>query len=126
MGPPMSIRVIITAFVAVLWVLAPAAAQTGLRNVPLGYCSLSTLTTSTGLSSCSAGIPANAGYAVICAYSAGVVWRDDGQTPTATPGTGGQALASGQCMSYNGTFSAIQFIQQAAGAVIGINFWRNS
>ena len=63
-------------------------------------------------------------YAVICAYTQGVVYRDDGGTPTGTPGTGGQGIAAGQCIPYNATFSALQFIQQTSGAVLGISYYR--
>lgn len=82
------------------------------------------MSAATGLASCSSGIPAGTSYAVICAYTQGVVWRDDGVAPTGTPGTGGMGLFSGQCLPYNGTFTAIQFIQQAGGAVLGVSFYR--
>jgi hypothetical protein len=70
------------------------------------------------------GIPYGANYAMICAYVQGVVWRDDGVAPTGTPGTGGNGISSGQCFSYNGTFSSIQFIQQASGAILGISIYK--
>jgi len=103
---------------------APALAQSGLRQVPLGFCALSSMSAATGLATCSGGIPAGTSYAVICAYTQGVVWRDDGTAPTGTPGTGGQGLAASQCMPYNGTFTAIQFIQQTSGALLGVSFYR--
>lgn len=102
----------------------PARAQYGLRQVPLGFCSLSGMSAATGLSSCSSGIPSGSTYAVICAYTQGVVWRDDGVAPTGTPGSGGQGIAANQCIPYNGTLSAIQFIQQTSGAVLGVSFYR--
>lgn len=101
-----------------------ARAQSGLRQVPLGFCTLSSMATSTALSTCSGGIPAGTTYAVVCAYTQGVVWRDDGVAPTATPGSGGQGIAANQCIPYNGTFTAIRFIQQTSGAVLGISFYR--
>lgn len=106
------------------WCVMPAHAQNGLRQVPLGFCSLSSIATSTGLASCSGGIPAGTSYAVICAYAQGIVWRDDGSAATATPGTGGQGLAANQCLPYNGTFTAIRFIQQTSGAILGVSFYR--
>jgi hypothetical protein len=169
-----------------------AFAQTGLREVPAGFCSLTSMSSSKGLSSClmasftgsgsgsnltatavsgmilpgevaagtgvptgtlilsqTSGTPGGAGiyvtsspttsnsasltangpafavnYALICAYVQGVVWRDDGVAPTGTPGSGGNGLAANQCISYNGTFSAIQFIQQTSGAVLGISLYK--
>lgn len=103
---------------------AQAQAQLGLRQVPLGFCALTSMTASTGLASCSGGIPAGTTYAVICAYAQGIVWRDDGTAPTGTPGTGGQGLAANQCVPYNGTFTAIRFIQQTSGAILGVSFYR--
>lgn len=104
--------------------IAPADAQNGLRQTPLGFCSLSSMAASTALASCSGGIPTGTTYAVICAYAQGVVWRDDGVAPTGTAGSGGQGLSAGQCIPYNGTFTAIRFIQQTGGAILGVTFYR--
>lgn len=172
--------------------ILPARAQTGLREVPLGFCSLSSMSSSTGLSSCamatftgtgsgknltvssvtgiigvgevlsgtgipsgtivasqSTGTPGGAGvyvtsvattsngasltasgpptaatYAAICAYAQAVVWRDDGVAPTATPGSGGQGIAAGSCIPYNGTLSAFRAIQQTGGAILGVSFYK--
>jgi hypothetical protein len=101
-----------------------ALPQAGLRQVPAGFCALSSMSAATLLSSCSGGIPSGTTYAVICAYAQGVVWRDDGVAPTSTPGTGGQGIAASQCIPYNGTFAAIQFIQQTSGALLGVSFYR--
>lgn len=101
-----------------------AHAQSGLRQVPLGFCALSSMSAATSLTSCSGGIPVGTTYAVICAYTQGVVWRDDGTPPTATPGSGGQGIAAGQCIPYNGTFTLIQFIQQTGGALLGVSFYK--
>lgn len=116
---------ILGAFVASFMLLTTLAlAQTNQTQVPLGFCSLASMSASTALSSCSGGIPAGATYAVVCAYAQGVVWRDDGVAPTGTPGTGGQGIASGQCLPYNGTISKIRFIQQTGGAILGVSFYR--
>lgn len=109
---------------ALLALSMPAMAQSGLRQVPLGFCALSSMAASTALATCSGGIPSGTTYAVICAYTQGVVWRDDGVAPTGTAGTGGQGLAAGQCIPYNGTFTAIRFIQQTSGALLGVSFYR--
>lgn len=102
--------------------LAPVKAQSGLRQIPLGFCSLSSMSSATLLSTCP--IPAGTTYAVLCAYAQGVVYRDDGGVPTTTPGTGGQGLAAGQCIPYNGNFTAVQVIQQAGGAILGVSFYK--
>jgi hypothetical protein len=171
-----------------------AAAQSGLRQIPLGFCSLSSMSAATGFSSCTmstftgtgngtsltissvagslfsgeilsgtgvpsgtfvvsqssgptggagvyvtsqpttsnaasitaSGLPTGITYAVICAYVQGVVYKDDpnGTAPTGTPGSGGQGISAGQCIPYNGTFSALQFIQQTSGAILGASFYR--
>lgn len=94
------------------------------QRTPLGFCSLSSMSAATALSSCSGGIPLNANYALICAYTQGVVWRDDGTAPTGTPGVGGQGVSAGQCFEYSSTLLKIQFIQQNSGAVLGVSFYR--
>jgi hypothetical protein len=120
-------------FTAALALIASATvldAQSGLRQVPLGFCTNSSLSAAVGLSSftgsaCSTPATlAQATYGVICAYTQGVVWRDDGTAPTATPGTGGQGIAANQCFPYTGTFTAIQFIQQTSGAILGVALYR--
>ena len=115
---------IIVAVMGLLGLTCAAMGQAGLRQVPLGFCALSSMSAATPLSSCSGGIPANTSYAVICAYTQGVVWRYDGVAPTGAPGTGGQGIAANQCIPYNGTFTAIQFIQQTSGAILGVSFYR--
>lgn len=115
------------AAVAILAALgsSPAASQNGTRQVPLGFCALASMAASTGLAACSGGIPTGTSYVVICAYAQGVVWRDDGVAPTGTPGTGGQGLAANQCIPYNGNpMTTIRFIQQTAGALLGVSFYR--
>ena len=83
-------------------------------------------TTSNSASLTEGGVPLAANYAVICAYTQGIVWRDDGVAPTTTAGTGGNGLASGACVSYNGDFAALQIIQQQSSAVAGVEFYKGS
>ena len=116
--------------VAAAMLLATATfAQNGLRQVPLGFCSLSGMSSATPLSICAGGIPAGTTYAVICAYTQGVVWRDDGTAPTGTQGTGGQGLVPSSstvptCIPYNGNFIQFQAIQQTGGAILGVTFYK--
>ena len=99
------------------------------RLVPYGFCTLSSMSSSTGLASCAnvvsgAVILANVQYAVICAETQAVNWRDDGTAPTGTVGSGGMGIPAGSCIPYNGTFSQIRFIQQSGGAVLSVSFYR--
>ncbi len=70
-----------------------------------------------------AGIPPSAAVAVMCVTTQAINYRDDGGTPTATVGSGGQPLLAGQCVgSYN--LSLLRIIQQTATAVVGVSFYR--
>lgn len=118
------IRGLLFAVAVILAVTTGAVAQSP-RLVPAGFCAMTSMSSSTSILQKCGGI--NLGtttYAVICAYTQGVVWRDDGGVPTGTPGTGGQGIAAGQCIPYNATFTALRFIQQSSGAVVGIAFYR--
>jgi hypothetical protein len=110
---------------------APSWAQQR-KYSPVGFCTSSSLSSAIGLSSFSGTACANQSsnvlgsyiYAVICAYTAGIVYRDDGVAPTATAGTGGQGVAAGSCMPYNGNMGALQIIQQTAGAIVGVSIYQ--
>lgn len=52
--------------------------------------------------------------------TAAVRWRDDGTAPTAT--TGGRLLP-GDILEYDGDVAAIQFIREAAGAVLDVHYY---
>ena len=113
-----------------------ARADQPYRWVPLGFCSLSSLATATPISACTltntlGGVAATwsavgpaATYAHICALNQSVNYRDDGVAPTATSGTGGQAISAGACMDYYSSVQNIQFIQQSAGAVLSISLYK--
>lgn len=110
----------------------PASSDSPLRQAPVGFCSLSSISAATSLSSCTTttshgvtitGVPPLANWALICAYVQGVVWNDD-DIPTSTPGTGGQGIAANQCFGYPGPLSVIQFIQQTSGAILGVSFYK--
>ena len=45
------------------------------------------------------------------------------QEYTTSTGTGGQGIASGNCIGYNATFSLLQFIQGTSGAILGVSFY---
>lgn len=106
-----------------------ADAQSGLRNQPAGFCTSPSLASATGLSGFTCNFVSGANlenvqYGVICTYTQGIVWRDDGVAPTASPGSGGEGVSAGSCFGYNGNFQAIQFIQQSLGAVVGATLYK--
>jgi hypothetical protein len=113
-------------------VLSSARADSPLRQSPVGFCSLSSMSAATSLTSCTTtvsqgvtitGIPTLANWALVCAYVQGIVWNDD-EAPTTSAGSGGQGLAAGQCFGYSGPLSSIQFIQQTSGAILGVSFYK--
>jgi hypothetical protein len=119
-------------FLFTLLFAAPASAQSQRKYAPVGFCTDSSLSSATLLNAFTGtacnGVTNNTlgsyAYGVICAYTSGVVYRDDGTAPTATPGTGGQGISAGQCIAYSGNFGTIQFIQQAAGAIVGVSIYQ--
>lgn len=104
--------------------VSPAAAQVtipGQRMVPLGYCQLTTLSSSVLISTCSGGIPAGATMAYIQAEAQAIRYRDDGTAPS---GTVGMPIASGAAILYVGNLTAVRVIEQAASAKVNILFYR--
>lgn len=82
--------------------------------------------TTSNSASLTTGYTQETNYAIICSTTQAVNYRDDGQAPTATPGTGGQPIAAGSCIPYNGNFNLLQFIQQTSGAIVGISYYKGS
>jgi hypothetical protein len=116
---------ILLAFIFASWAATLAGAQTAKPFYrPMGFCSLSSMASATALSSCSTMIPSGSSSALICAYTQGVVWRDDGAAPTSTPGSGGQGLAANQCQMFYNNLGSLQFIQQSSGAILGVSFYQ--
>lgn len=70
-----------------------------------------------------AGIPVNANYALICAYTQNVNYKPDGTAATATVGSGGQQITAGNCIGATTTFSKLSFFQQSATASLAIDFY---
>jgi hypothetical protein len=119
-------RKLATLFAAAALAICPAAAMAqssdnGLQVVPLGYCQLSTVSSSTSLSSCAGGIPARATRAVISAEAQAIRYRDDGTAPTATVG---MPLAVAQLLVYTGSLSKMLIIEQTASAKVNVLFYR--
>lgn len=105
----------------------------GQRVVPMGYCYSSSLSSATKLTAFTCNmvdggtIAAEIAFiqsAAVCVYNAGVVWRDDGAVPTSTTPAGGEGVSAATCFTYNGQFSSLQFVQQSAGAGVGLMLYR--
>jgi hypothetical protein len=115
------------AFIASLLPVTLKAQSVLPRITPLNYCYGTGLSSATLLSAFTCDntfAQFQYGYAIICVYTQGIVWKDDGSTPTGTPGSGGNGVSSGQCFPYNGTFEKIQFIQQTSGAVVSAALYK--
>jgi hypothetical protein len=83
---------------------------------PLGYQQITSLGTAQSLT-----VPGTATVAFITVEGAAVRWRDDGTAPTASIG---MPVGTGVQITYSGTLSAIQFIQQAASATLNISYFK--
>jgi len=72
-----------------------------------------------------AGIPPFASYTLICATAQAVTWLGTGGTPTAVAGSGGQTIPASDCIGYTiPNPTKLQFIQQAATAIVGLTFYQ--
>ena len=83
---------------------------------PLGYQQITSLSSAQTLT-----VPGGATFCVVSVEIAGVRWRDDGTAPTASIG---MPISPGGGLSYSGSLAAIQFIQQGAGAVINVGYYK--
>lgn len=95
------------------------AADSLIRQVPLGYQQITSLSAATTLT-----VPAGATQAVIYVEAQAVRYRDDGTAPTASVGAPLAVTGTGAPLVYNGTLSAIQFIEQTGGAKIDILYYK--
>ncbi len=108
---------------ALLLSATPSAAQkrTAADYIgPLGYCQLTSVSSATAISTCSGGIPARTGWAVLCVETAAIRWRDDGTNPTTSVG---MPITAGNCFYYSGTMSALSVIAQSGSPVVNISFY---
>lgn len=83
---------------------------------PLGYQQMTNLAAPVPLAP-----PAGATFAVITVSVAPVRYRDDGQPPTATTG---MPVTAGTTFTYSGPLAMLEFVQQTAGAVLDISFYK--
>jgi hypothetical protein len=99
-----------------------AATQSNLKWTPLGYMQMTSLSVAVGLGPLGTVIPTNAIMCLICAEGQAVRWRDDGVAPTAAVG---MPLQAGQEFQYTSNdLTQIQFIQQAASAILNVSFYK--
>lgn len=97
--------------------------QNGYRSERcLGYAQFAAgaINTAVLLSTITGGIPAGTSFARIQCTAQAVRWRADGTAPTAAVG---QPLAIGAELLLAGDFARIQFIGQAAGAILDVTFF---
>jgi hypothetical protein len=83
---------------------------------PLGYQQITALTAAVHLTP-----PAGATFAAISVSGAAVRYRDDGTAPTATVG---MPLAIGSTTTYAGPLAVVEFIGEAAGAILDISYYK--
>jgi len=80
-----------------------------------GYQQITALSSAAALT-----VPDEARIALVQAESKSVRWRDDGTNPTASVG---MVLDAGAAMLYDGSLSAIRFIETAASAKLNISYY---
>lgn len=83
--------------------------------LPLGYQQITSLSSSTALT-----VPTGARLALIQPETQGVRWRDDGSAPTTSVG---MPLPPGATLQYDGSLSAIRFIETTASAKLNIAYY---
>jgi hypothetical protein len=99
-----------------------AQMQPGQPLVPLGYCQLTSLGSSTLLSTCSGGIPTGANVVILKAEAQALRWRDDGTAPTSSAG---MPIATADApFVYVGQPSKLRFIEQTSGGKLNAAFYR--
>ncbi len=81
----------------------------------LGYEQITSLNTVKNLTP-----PATATYAIIQAETQAVRWRDDGTAPTSSVG---MTIAAGGELRYDGTLTAIKFIEATASAKLNVSYY---
>lgn len=81
----------------------------------LGYQQITSLSSAAALT-----VPTGARLALIQPETQGVRWRDDGSAPTASVG---MPLPPGATLQYDGSLSAIRFIEVTASAKLNISYY---
>lgn len=118
-------KTILAAVLALLPLGASAQLQTAVAPLlPLGFCQLTLTGTAALISTCTGGIPAGAGLAMIVDETANSRWRDDGTAPTASAGMLLTFnVAGNETMVYTGNLLKLQFIAVSGSPVLDISFY---
>ena len=82
----------------------------------MGYQQITSLAAATSLT-----VPQGAIFALIITAGAAVRWRDDSGIPTASVG---MPIPINSGLEYSGDLGKIKFIQQTAGAVLNVAYYR--
>jgi len=86
------------------------------QREPNGYQQMTSISSATGVTA-----PSGTSFAIITIETAAVRWRDDGTDPT---GSVGMPESAGTVYTYTGDFSALKFIQQSAGAIVNLSYYK--
>jgi len=82
---------------------------------PLGFEQVTDLSAAAALTP-----PVGASFAVINPESQNVRWRDDGEDPTDSVG---MLIEAGSEFTYQGSLSAIRFIETTSGATLNVSYY---
>lgn len=115
---------------AVWWPQIPDMARAQIATpapgmIPLGYCQLGTLSSSTGLGSCSGGIPAGSNAVIMRAEAQALRYRADGATTAPTATVGMPMLVADPPIYYRaGQLANLRFIEQTSGGKLNVTFYQ--
>lgn len=101
------------------FIVRQLAVGTGATAGGVGTYQTSQATTASAASISGGGANVNANFALFCASTAAVNFRDDGQAATTTAGSGGIIIPSGTCLPYNGTIANVSFA--SSSGVLGVS-----
>jgi hypothetical protein len=103
----------------------PTKAQVGTPGLPmvaLGTCQLTSLSSSTGLASCSGGIPTGANAVALRAEAQALRYRSDAGAAATTAGV--PILVADPPLFFQGQLSSLRFIEQTSGGKLNVLFYR--
>lgn len=103
----------------------PARAQIAVPGQPmvaLGTCQLTSLASSTGLASCSGGIPTGANAVVLRAEAQALRYRSDAGAAASTAGV--PILIADPPLFFQGALTGLRFIESAGSGKLNILFYR--
>jgi hypothetical protein len=105
--------------------VSPSRAQIATPGLPmtaLGTCQLTSLSASTGLASCSGGIPTGANAVVLRAEAQALRYRSDAGAAASTAGV--PILVADPPLFFQGALSSLRFIESAGSGKLNVLFYR--